>query len=207
MALAHKRLDPALVSVGFTAKEPIAFSGQDRVPVLTDRGATICGSREIADYLEDAYPDRPSLFGGAGGRALSLFVDSWAERTLFPALVKLVLCDVLAHLDPADAEYVRRTREQQIGKSFEAMRAERERSVGPWRGCLAPLRTRLRTSPYLCGAEPAYADYSVFGFFQWARMISAFPVLDTGDPVHAWRGRLLAAFGGLADAAPADDLS
>jgi hypothetical protein len=45
---------------------------------------------------------------------------------------------------------------------------------------------------------PAYADYAVFGCFQWARCISSFPLLLKDDPVWTWRDRLLSAFGGFA---------
>jgi glutathione S-transferase len=38
----------------------------------------------------------------------------------------------------------------------------------------------------------------MFGGFQWARAISPFQLLKSGDPVHAWRERLLDAFGGMA---------
>jgi hypothetical protein len=43
----------------------------------------------------------------------------------------------------------------------------------------------------------------VFGGFQWARCVSAFPLLTPDDAVHAWRERMLDAYGGIARAAPA----
>jgi hypothetical protein len=48
------------------------------------------------------------------------------------------------------------------------------------------------------GATPNYADYIVFGAFQWARVVSPFKLLADGDPVYAWRERLLDAFDGMA---------
>ena len=48
------------------------------------------------------------------------------------------------------------------------------------------------------GATPAYADYIVFGAFQWARAISDYELLAADDPVTAWRGRMLDLFDGLA---------
>ena len=53
------------------------------------------------------------------------------------------------------------------------------------------------------GGSPAYADYLVFGAFQWARAISDLEVLAAGDPIGAWRGRMLDLFDGLARRAPA----
>ena len=40
LALAHKGLTPDLVDIGYGEKHRIAFSGQDRVPVLVE-GATV----------------------------------------------------------------------------------------------------------------------------------------------------------------------
>ena len=56
---------------------------------------------------------------------------------------------------------------------------------------------------FLSGSRSGYADYIVFGAFQWARAISDFEVLAADDPVRAWRGRMLDLFDGLARRAPA----
>jgi glutathione S-transferase len=59
------------------------------------------------------------------------------------------------------------------------------------------MRMMLRGQPYVGGAAPNYGDYIIFGGFQWARCISPFRLLKEDDPVHAWRERMLDAFGGL----------
>ena len=64
------------------------------------------------------------------------------------------------------------------------------------------LRLTLKTQAYLGGAAPNYADYIVFGAFQWARVVSPFKLLAADDPVYAWRERLLDAFEGLARKSP-----
>lgn len=202
MALAHKQLTPECVPVPFTDKETIAFSGQDRVPVLLDDGKAISDSWNIACHLEERYPDRPSLFGGETGRSLTQFVDLWATRTMFPPLVRLVLCDVLEHLDEEDATYVRDSREKQLRLTFEQLRAQRDAHREPFSESLAPVRSQLKREPFLAGANPGYADYTVFGPFQWARMISPYRVLDSSDPVYGWRERMLGLFDGLAASAP-----
>ncbi len=202
MALAHKKLAPEYVPVGFTDKKTIAFSGQDRVPILVDGGTTVSDSWSIACYLEDAYPGNPSLFGGGAGRSLTKFVDLWATRTMFPYLVRLVLCDVVEHLDREDEAYIRETRQQQLGMTFEQLRDQRDTQRGPFREILGPMRSLLRRDAYLSGPTSGYADYTVFGPFQWARMISPYRLLEDDDPVHAWRGRMLGLFDGFAANAP-----
>ena len=49
---------------------------------------------------------------------------------------------------------------------------------------------------------PNYADYIVFGAFQWARVVSPFKLLAEEDPVYAWREKLLDAFDGMARQSP-----
>jgi glutathione S-transferase len=73
------------------------------------------------------------------------------------------------------------------------------------RESLAPLRKTLTAQPYLGGDEPLYADYAVFGAFQWARCVSPFQLLADDDPIRAWRDRLLDAFDGLGRNVPAFD--
>jgi glutathione S-transferase len=78
----------------------------------------------------------------------------------------------------------------------------RDKGVVNFRKSLDPLRLTLKTQSYLGGAAPNYADYIVFGGFQWARVVSPFKLLEADDPVYAWRERLLDAFDGLARTSP-----
>ena len=191
-ALAHKGLDASYVPVRFTDKRVIAFSGQERVPVLVDGGTIIFDSWKIACHLEDTHSGRPSLFGGAEARTLTRFIDLWATQTLFPPLVRMVLPDVLEHLDAEDATYIRESREKQLGMAWEALRDKRDEHKPAFRQHLALLRRQLRRQPYLAGLAPAYVDYSVFGLFQWARMISDYPLLDTQDELLSWYSHMAA---------------
>jgi glutathione S-transferase len=70
MALTHKGLAFETIPWRFTEKSKVAFAAPERVPVIVDGERPIADSSKIAVYLEDNYPDRPSLFGGSGGRAL-----------------------------------------------------------------------------------------------------------------------------------------
>ena len=82
LALMHKGLPFDTIPWRFTDKDAIALSGQGRVPELIDRDHVIFDSWTIANYLEGAYPDRASLFRGRGGRAVTRFVNAWADVTL-----------------------------------------------------------------------------------------------------------------------------
>jgi len=198
MALKHKGLPFDTIPWRFTDKDVIAFSGQGRVPLLIDGDRVVSDSWAIANYLEDAYPDSPSLFGGAGGRAVTRLVNAWADGILVGGILRLIVTDIFVHLDQKDRAYFRETREKRLGATLETVSAERETNVLAFRKILEPIRIVLAAQPYLGGEAPAYADYAVFGCFQWARCVSPFPILLKDDPVWAWRDRLLSAFDGFA---------
>ena len=82
--------------------------------------------------------------------------------------------------------------------TLEAAVADRDARLPALKDTLRPLRLALKAQPFLGGARPLYADYIVFGAFQWARCISDFRLLAADDPVAAWRGRMLDLHGGLA---------
>lgn len=203
MALAHKGLEAERLPWRFTEKEEIAFSGQGLVPLLRDGDTTVADSWRIAVYLEERYPDRPSLFGGDAGRALTRFMNAWADGSLAPLLAPVLVLDILARLDAKDRDYFRSTREARYGRRLEEVCADREAHIATFRKALTPLRTLLKDQPFLAGEAPAYADYCVFGMFMWARCISDVQLLAEDDGVYAWRDRLLDAFDGLARGAPA----
>jgi glutathione S-transferase len=201
MALAHKGLAVETIPWRFTEKDAIGFSGQGLVPVLIDGEREVHDSWAIAEYLEAQYPDRPSIFGGDAGKALSLFHASWANGFLQPAMMKFVVLDIWKHAAEKDKPYFRESREKRLGKTLEAAVANRDSEVAGFRESLLPLRLVLRAQPFLGGDKPLYADYAIFGSFQWCRCISNFKLLAADDPIYAWRGRMLALFGGMGVAA------
>jgi glutathione S-transferase len=206
MALAHKGLSAETIPWCFTDKAAIAPHQSEKVPVLLDGDKPIVDSWVIANYLEDTYADRPSLFGGEGGRAVGRMLNWWGDVTVMGGMFPLIVADIPAHLKPVDAAYFRKTREARFGKPLEEVTAGRDKAVEGFRKSLEPLRLTLRTQNYLGGATPNYADYIVFGPFQWARVVSPFKLLAEDDPVYAWRERLLEAFDGMARKSPGFDV-
>jgi glutathione S-transferase len=198
MALAHKGLAVETVPWRFTDREALTFSGQGKVPVIVDGGKTVFDSWTIADYLDQTYADRPPLLATPAEWALAKFVGAWADTVVHPGVARLAMADVWAHLTDEDKVYFRKSREERFGTTLEAFCAGREEKLAAFRQSLAPLRTTLQGQDYLGGAAPNYADYVVFGAFQWARCTSPIQLLAADDPVAAWRRRLLDAFDGLA---------
>ncbi len=202
MALAHKGLSAESIPWCFTEKDAIAPHKSEKVPVLLDGENSVADSWAIANYLEDRYPDRPSLFGGDGGRAMGRMINWWGDIAVVGGMFPLIVADIPAHLKPVDAAYFRASREARFGKPLEEVVAGRDKAVEGFRRALDPMRLTLKTQPFLGGDAPNYADYIVFGAFQWARVVSPFKLLAADDPVHAWREKLLDAFDGVARKSP-----
>jgi len=202
MALAHKDIEAETIPWRFTEKDAIAPHQSDKVPVLLDGETSVADSWAIANYLEDTYPDRPSLFGGEGGRAMGRMLNWWGDTVVLGGIFPMIAADIHGLLRPVDQDYFRKTREARLGKTLEAAAANRDQAVEGFRNALNPMRLTLKTQPFIGGASPNYADYIVFGPFQWARATSAFKLLTEDDPVYAWREKLLDAFGGMARKSP-----
>ncbi len=203
LALAHKGLEAEFEPCRFTEMDKVAFSGGKTVPVLVDGESVVRDSWAIACHLEDAYADRPSLFGGARGRALARFVNLWTDGVFHPALFPLVVADVHDAAHPDDRAYFRQSREARLGRALVDPGAAPETHAANLSRALAPLRALIGEQPFVAGADPAYADYTVFGAFQWARCTSPHPLLAPDDPLVPWRTRLLDLYDGLARTVPA----
>jgi glutathione S-transferase len=195
MALKHKGLEFETIPWRYSDREAIAFSGQGMVPVLVDGGKSVHDSFRIAEYLDEAYPSRPGLFNGAEGHALSLFLSNWAVRTVHPVLLKVVMLDLYAKLHEKDKAYFRESREKRFGMTLEQFAADPQGSLAAFRASLEPVRPVLQAYHFLSGKGPGFADYILFGTFQWARSVSPARLLEQDDPLYAWRERMLDLFG------------
>ncbi len=203
LALAHKGLAFESRPVKVTDKAAIAFSGQKRVPIIRHGDEVVFDSWRIAEYLEATFPDRPTLFAGAGGQAVSRFVNHWADRTMIPALAPCVAPYVGECLEPDDAAHIRAGMEKGFGRTLEEMAAARETGVKRFQQTIEPLRAQVKSQPFIGGETPLYADYVAASPLQWARVTCALPVLAPDDPVAAWFERVLDLHGGFARAEPA----
>ena len=69
------------------------------------------------------------LFRGDGGRAVTRFVNAWADVVLVGGILRLIVTDILTHLNEKDRAYLRETREKRLGATLEAVRNKCGR---PW---------------------------------------------------------------------------
>lgn len=197
-ALAHKGLEFRSVPTPFTKVKSVEDGACGTVPVIRDGETLVGDSFQIALYLEETYPDRPTLFGGEGGKALARFVERWAITVLHPFLGRSVLMDIHDRLDPDDQQHFRRTREVRFGKALEDVPMARDFELPTFRLALEPMRATLVHQPFLGGEAPSFADHIVAGSFQWVRVMSPYQVLEADDPVADWFERCLDLYDGLA---------
>ncbi|MCQ8781389.1 glutathione S-transferase family protein [Mangrovibrevibacter kandeliae] len=203
MAIAHKRLAYETRPVPFTGIGAVEGGVSKIVPILRDGDTVVSDSFAIAEYLERSYPDRPSLFGGEGGRALARFVEAWSMRVIHPFIGGSALTDIHAVLAPTDQAYFRQSREQRFGRPLEEVPQGREERLPAFRQSLEPLRAVLDRQLFLGGETPLFADHIVFGAFQWLRVASSFAVLEADDPIAAWFEACLDLYDGLGRKVPA----
>jgi glutathione S-transferase len=202
MALKHKGLDWDSHPVLMSDKQTIAFSGGKTVPIIKDGETVVRDSWKIAEYLEDRYSDRPTLFGGAIGRGVTHTFNTWVDRVLIAMTMPVIVCDLHERVDPGDDAYFRAQFEGYLKSTLEEARGRRQEFASRLARQLEPMQAALKRQPFVCGNAPAYGDYILFSVFQWARIASPQDVLQNADPLYAWRERVLDLYDGFARNTP-----
>jgi glutathione S-transferase len=202
MALRHKGIDFETLPVLLSDKTAIEFSGGKTVPVIRDKDTVVRDSWKIAEYLENRYKDSPPLFGGDIGRGVSQAFNTWVDRAVVPAMLQVIAADIQERVDPADEDYFRQTMEKILKMTLQEARGRRDEAVLRLGKALEPMQEAFKRQAFLAGAKPAYADYTLFSVFQWARVMSPQELLGPEDPLCQWRERMLDLFDGFARNVP-----
>ena len=98
MALNHKGLYEKVerIQVKFSDKSPISHKGFNTVPVLEDNKNWVGESLQIAKYLDETYPDKPSLFSSKENMHLTSLINLYMD----PKILKYGnLCQLIALLN------------------------------------------------------------------------------------------------------------
>ena len=148
MALAHKGLSAETVPWRFTEKSAIAPHGAEKVPVLLDGDKPVADSWAIAKYLEDTYPERPSLFGGEGGRAMARMLNWWGDSAWSAGMFPMIVADIPLQPEAGGRGlFPQKPRKHVSASRWKRLPAATRRSTA-FRKRLDPLRLTLRTQPY-----------------------------------------------------------
>lgn len=196
MSLAHKGIEFETRPTPFTKIKDIGNGFSPSVPIIEDGGKLVRDSFKIALYLEETYPERPSLFGGEGGKSHARLIESWTLTAVMPLLIRLIVKDIYDQLDEIDKPYFRESREKRFGQPLADIQSGRDSRIDGFRESLAPLRHMLGRQNFVGGSTPLFGDYIIFGLLQWARVVSPATLLADDDPVAEWFGRCLDLYDG-----------
>jgi glutathione S-transferase len=202
-AMAHKHLEWTEVPIGFTEKHKIAFADSKLVPVIQDNGTAVKDSWAIVQHLDEAYPEH-LLLKNEMGHAYSQFTNGWTDTVVNVGVFPLIVGDLYDRIRPEDKEYFAESRSARLGtRDFASFQNKaREKGLTSFRALLEPARRLLSHQKFLSGAAPAYPDYILAGTFMWPRSVSPLELLETSDPIYAWRERMLDLFDGMGRKAP-----
>ena len=197
-ALAHKGFEIDIVPGGFTGIMERTGGKSERLPAIVDDGKWVLDSWLIAEYLDETYPERPTLIGDESVKPLTQFIDGWLWRTAISPWFSCYIQDYRDLSLPQDHEYVTTTRENMLGgRKLEEVQAGREDRLPLVPPTLEPLRQILKEHPWLGGSKPNYADYRALAVFLWTASVARTPPLTEDDPLRDWLDRGFDLYGGL----------
>ena len=168
-ALAHKGLEfDYRPPSALPDKQPIAFSGQERVPVLRDEGpdGERIRGRSPAISMKPIPTSRRSSRAPRSAR--------WRDSSIPGPISRLTRASSCwwsgtstTISTNATANISWRPREKRFGTTLDALHEARDERLPAARAALAPVRAVLDDQPYIAGDEPGYADYILMGTCQW----------------------------------------
>lgn len=198
MSVLHKGLDFELIPWYFSDKSTTQEAGFEKVPSINDNGTWKTDSFAIAQYLDDTYPDKPSLIGGSQGKAQYELVNSIINNQVFLAAVSLAIYQVYSLLGDDCQAYFKETREQFFGKPLQEVQAEPEQAKANLIAALSVFDATLSNTPFLGGDSPLYADYTLFGILKWLDIVSSYDPIPHDTPTGKWFAKVSDLFDGYA---------
>jgi glutathione S-transferase len=197
-ALAHKSITYESAPLGFV-EIPKVFGGRFKTLPIIEHGHTVMAeSWDIADYLDRAFPEQPSLFSSPAEHSMVRLFDYWFLSGVVRPVLPVYVLDVHNAARPADRPYFRESRQARFGNTLEALSADRAARLPAIREALSPLRRQLGMHAFLGGDTPNYADYIALGVFKWISSVATMPLLASDDDVlRGWISRGFDLYRGL----------
>jgi glutathione S-transferase len=167
--------------------------GYRRVPVLQIGNDVVCDTALMCDVLEHLQP-APTLYP-AGIKGAARTVAQWADSTLFNAAIAYGFgpagrAEIMAKYTPEQAITFLADRQAMRGPAF-CMRGVD--AAAPLKSYLRRINTMLDDQPYLLGAQPSVADFSVYHPLWFVQRVpSLASVLEPTPAVLTWMDRLVA---------------
>jgi glutathione S-transferase len=125
------------------------------VPIIEDlahENMVVQDSWDIALYLEEAYPDTPSLFHGNAG--LHKFFYDYSNDNIIPHVFKLVVLHVASNTGSEKVNaWFRDNREKRFGVTLEQFAGEASQNIAALKKGLLPIHSVLKQYPFMTGEK------------------------------------------------------
>jgi len=172
------------------------------LPVILDSstGKVITNSIRIAEYLDDTYPNSPSLFPPIGGqsthsRAAIHILDAHFMNTALQPMRLAFIASINAVFNPRSQEYFRSAREKDFGMKLEDIAptgsVKRKAMFIAGKEGFSKLASMYEENgadlPYFFGKTFSYADCIVTGFLFWMRRLLGEDSAEWKD-IATWDG-------------------
>jgi glutathione S-transferase len=195
LALVYKGIEFESIPVSFgQIKEKLSFVDYSLLPVLKGGDVVITDSWNIANYLEETYPDTPSLFSNESSKALAESINGWCDTTAASCIRPLNWMAIYQRISKKDQQYFRESREAKVGMTLEEFTANPERSLVALDEALNRLREILKKSAYIGGNQLSYADLCLMATFMWLDCVRDIQFLEKSDSIYHWYHRMLEKF-------------
>ncbi|KAI8144922.1 glutathione S-transferase [Fennellomyces sp. T-0311] len=135
------------------------------VPVIVDKlhgNKAVHESWEIAKYLDEAYPDTPSLFNGNIGA--HLFFHDFVSRRVLAKIFKLSVFSILEKAQQ-HGPWFRATREASFKMPLEKFVGDQDKNAKAITENIDGIGRVLKQYPYVTGQQPGWADVSLASYF------------------------------------------
>ena len=182
MTLRHLDIDYQTIPTRFTEISSIEGGNFRSLPTIRDDEVIMQDSFEIARHYASGKP----LLGGGDGEAMVRFVESWSQSQLHTWIGKWAMLDIHNLLNSEDQAYFRTSREKMIGQTLEKFTSDREDKIDELVARLLPMKLTLRHHLFIGGDVANFADYIVFGAFQWLRVVSSLQMIPPQHPIMDW---------------------
>jgi glutathione S-transferase len=173
----EREMVPFTQAKGYAPKHPavLAANPKAQVPVLVDGDLTLFDSTVIAEYLEDAYPERPLFPKDAKARARCRLLELYGDEILF-APVRMLGYRTEPPVADANLQAIREEEGRQADAAILARYTD--------------LQAELGDKGYFCGAF-GVADIAIFMTTMFAIRRKG-PGLDGHPGLAAWYARVRA---------------